>query len=346
MVKIKIDKGIRKIIIVYSVILIVLGLAIVLLAEMNDNNDTSHKSNTEGNYDYVIEDKDVIKKKYDISKISVYRTKTNKIETMSLDDYVIGVVSAEMPALFEEEALKAQAVAARTYGINKIIKHCGNAHGADICDSTHCQAYMNKSERMKTWDKDHGEEYYEKISNAVKATSGEVITYKNNMITNPQYFAVSPGKTEDAKDVFSKDIPYLKSVSSEGEDEATKYESSVEVKYDEFIKKLKDYDKNIKLSSTGLSSKIKITDYTSAGAVKNVSVNKVNVSGITFRKLFNLNSTYFKISFKSGSVIFSCKGYGHDVGMSQWGARVMAREGKSYKEILSHYYTGTDVTKY
>lgn len=342
---ININNKLLKIIIIYAIIVLIIIVTIFTMVKIYGN-DTDNKIDPNNIKGFVIDNNDVVKEKLNIDKISVYRVAKNKAETLSLDDYVTGVVCAEMPALFEIEALKAQAVAARTYAVNKIIRPCSIAHGADICDTTDCQVYIDKEEARKKWGEKKWKEYYDKIYDAVKSTSGEVIVYDNKIITNPQYFAISSGKTEDAKDVFNEDIPYLKSVSSEGENEASKYKSTVTISNNSFIQKMKNSNKNINLNSSNLSNQVKIKSYTEAGSVKYISIGGQDVSGIDFRKIFGLNSTYFNISFGSANVTISCTGYGHDVGMSQWGARVMAREGKTYKQILAHYYTGTSIMKY
>lgn len=252
-----------------------------------------------------------------------------------------------MPANFDEEALKAQAVAARTYYMNKRINKCKDAEskGAEICDSTHCQVYMDKEERMSKWSKKDSESNWSKINEAVESTKGEVLTYDGAILEYPQFFAVSSGRTEDALDVLSMNIPYLKSTDSKGEEVAPKYETTFSMSLDEFINKIKSSYNDIKLSKNSLKNSIEIQSYTQGGSVKEIKIGNKIISGIELRKILNLNSTNFKISFKNNDIIFLCKGYGHGVGMSQWGANAMAKSGDKYSDILKHYYSGVDIEK-
>ena len=279
-----------------------------------------------------------------VDKIKVYRTASGSVEEMNIEDYVKGVVSAEMPANFDVEALKAQAVAARTFAVNKIIRHCPKAQNSDICDSTHCQVYMDKNKRISSWGK-NADSLYKKVCTAVDETEGQVITYEGEIITHPQYFAISSGKTEDSVDVFNQDIPYLKSVSSTGEDIAPKYKSNKSIPYSQFVRIVKNSYGDTGINSSNLSSKVKVLSNTKSGAVKEIQIGSKKISGIKFRSLFDLNSSCFKLSFSNGKVTIACTGYGHNTGMSQWGANVMAKSGKKYDEILEHYYEGTKIQK-
>lgn len=280
-------------------------------------------------------------------KVKIYRREKNTVEELDLEEYIKGVVASEMPANFDEEALKAQAVAARTYYMNKRINQCKDAEskGAEICDSTHCQVYMDKEERMSKWIKKDSESNWSKIDEAVESTKGEVLTYDGAILEYPQFFAVSSGKTEDALDVLSMSVPYLKSTDSKGEEVAPKYETTFSMSLDEFINKIKSSYNDIKLSKNNLKNSIEVESYTEGGSVKEIKVGDKIISGIDLRKILNLNSTNFKISFKNNDIIFLCKGYGHGVGMSQWGANAMAKSGDKYSDILKHYYSGVDIEK-
>ena len=165
-----------------------------------------------------------------------------------------------MPANFEEEALKAQAVAARTYYINKRLNKCKDAErkGAEICDSTNCQVYMDKDEQLSKWSKKDGEKNWKKIEDAVEATKGEVLTYDGAVLEYPQFFAVSSGKTEDAIDVLSMDVPYLKSIESTGEEVAPKYETTFKISIDNFIKKISSKYQDIELPRNSIKKYINI----------------------------------------------------------------------------------------
>lgn len=286
-------------------------------------------------------DKKMLKEVVDLEEVQVYISKENKLEIISLENYVVAVVSSEMPASFHEEALKAQAVLARTYVINKMIKGCSDIKEGDICDTTHCQAYTNIEKRLDSWGED-GETHLKKIKKAVADTKGEVLVYNNEFVKYPQYFSTSSGKTEDAFYVFSEDVPYLKSVESNGEEISPKYKSEIVISEEEFKYKI---SKNIKNSNIkeDLKNEIEILSNNPGGTVKDIRIGDTVILGTEFRRIFSLNSANFTISFSNGNVIINCLGYGHGVGMSQWGANAMGKNGKKYNEILEHYFIGTSL---
>lgn len=319
----------------------------------------SEKNRSESHINKGIEKKEIIKEKKEIkyepveveNKISVYLTEKQKVISLSLEDYVKGVVSAEMPAEFESEALKAQAVAARTYALSHM-KNIGGTpcskakeKGADICDSVHCQAYLDKEERMSKWDKNKSAEYWRKIEAAVEETRGEVVTYEGEIIESPYYFAISGGKTENVEDVFAQSVPYLRSVESEGEERATKFKSNYTYTYEEFVKIINSRCASAKLKNQNLKGQVKILSRNDSGSVSHLKLGSVTLSGVSFRKLMGLNSAKFDISFDNNQINIECKGNGHGVGMSQWGADAMAKKGSNYDEILKHYYSDTKVNK-
>lgn len=277
--------------------------------------------------------------------VKLYDIKQDKVLEIPLEEYIVGVVSAEVQANFEVEAIKAQAVAARTFYLSKRLNNCPKAHGAEICNSTHCQVYMSKEERMNSWSSSERESNWNKINEAVKETEGQVLTYDDELVRYPQFFSTSSGKTEDAIDVFSNDIPYLKSIDSPGEEISPKYEEAKEITYDEFVSKVNNSYNDAKMSSNNIESQINILSRTEASGIKEIKLGDKTISGVEFRKLFGLNSTNVEFEFNSGKIKLDCKGYGHGVGMSQWGANVMAKEGKNYNEILKHYYTGVNIDK-
>lgn len=280
-------------------------------------------------------------------KVKMYNEEKNSIEEIDLEEYVTGVVASEMPAAFDIEALKAQAVAARTFYINKRNNPCSKAKalGGEICNTTHCQVYTDKEKRMSTWSKKDAEDNWNKIEQAVQETKGQVLTYENKVLEYPQFFAVSSGNTEDAEDVFSFGVPYLKSTESKGEEVAPKYKSEVKIEINTFIDTINNTFKESNLLKNNLEKSIKILSYTKSGSVKELQVGGVNIKGTEFRKLFNLNSTNFTIHITADNVVINCTGYGHGVGMSQWGANAMAKSGAKYDEILKHYYSGVDIEK-
>lgn len=275
-------------------------------------------------------------------KIKVYITKEERIEEIPIEEYVKSVVSGEMLVSFNEEALKAQAIAARTYVMSKRLKPCEIAEGGDVCDTTHCQVYISKSERLEKWGV-KGEEYWDKISKAVDETKGKVLTYNNELVLYPQYFSTSSGMTENAVDVFSNDVPYLVSTESKGEEIAPKYETEFSFNINEFVNNINNKYQDAELTVDNLSGNIEIISRSDAGGIKEIRFGKTNVKGSDFRLAFGLSSTNFEYSIDGENIVFKCRGYGHGVGMSQWGANVMGNNGSNFEEILKHYYKGTDL---
>lgn len=264
-----------------------------------------------------------------------------KIVDMNIEDYIVGVVAAEMPASYEPEALKAQAVAARTYTLH--LKHNGgcSAHsGADVCtNSSHCQAYLTAEEMDNAWG-GNKEKYLAKIKEAVDATRGQEIYYKGDEI-QVFYFSSSGGMTEDCANVYAESLPYLVSVTSPGEESYSNYYGKVTVSYDEFVRKMEDFSPGIKLA--GSADDIgEITRFES-GRVKNIRIGDEVFTGRQIRQIFGLNSTNFTVK-TTDEVSFSTVGFGHGVGMSQTGANVMAKNGSTYIEILEHYFTGVTIS--
>lgn len=275
----------------------------------------------------------------------IFDSKNNNIIEINYQEYLKGVVASEMPVSFDYEALKAQAVAARTFYFSRRMKNCPNSHGGEICNTTHCQVYMSKEDCLNKWNEKDRTSNWEKISMAVEETKDIVLTYEGELVLYPQFFATSSGKTENAVDVFANSIPYLVSTDSEGEEVAPKYTSEVSMVIKEFVDKINNKYANAKLDKGKIKDQIIIESYTEGGSVDKIKLGNISISGRDFRTLFNLNSSNFKLEYNNTNVIINCKGYGHGVGMSQWGANVMSKEGKSYEDILKHYYTGVDLGK-
>ena len=296
------------------------------------------------------ESHDNSQKEYDFDgHILVYDTRNQQVQNMPLEDYVKGVVAAEMPAEFHIEALKAQAIASRTYAISRAINY-PEGHPdhieAPICTGIHCQAYLTIDELKNIHAKDWMEKYWPKIEEAVDSTKGQVLYY-NDEIIEPLYHSTSGGMTEDALDVFAIDKPYLKAVESPYEEEAPKFKSLVSLTGDEFVNKLKSKYPNANITKENLADKIKLVEKTKSGRIKKLAIDGTVINGREIRELFELNSTNFKISYnpKTNIIDIETTGYGHGVGMSQWGANGMAKKGKDCEEILKHYYTGVKVGK-
>lgn len=305
--------------------------------------ETSSKSNTE-----IIENTDNtqenIKSTYNYKNygtIKLLHKKTGEVEQVNIDDYLCNVVSAEMPADYEIEALKAQAVVARTYTIYKINnkKH----ENADICDdSTCCQAWVDKETRFSRWEENKRESNWEKIQKCVQETQGQIITYQNQPI-NAFFHANSGGKTELPVNVWGgTGLPYLQVVETAGEEGYKQYESEVELTQDELIEKLKTKYSDISIDFSNQED-LKILEYTDSGRVQTVKFGNHEISGVETRTLLGLKSTNFEISKENDKIKFTVKGYGHGVGMSQTGADAMAKQGKNYKEIINHFYSGVEI---
>ena len=270
--------------------------------------------------------------------VRVYDCSSNKIGVLDLEDYIVGVVAAEMPASFHIEALKAQALAARTYTLMRMEEYggkgCINHPGADICtDSTHCQAYRNP----KSLDKD-----IEKIMEAVFSTKGEVIVYEYHLI-DAVFHSTSGGKTENSEDVWANKVPYLRSVISEFEDSSPKLVSLQKIKIDDFIVGLKSMDEGLKVNKKNLKNEMNIMERSEGGRVSKIKIGNKTFTGKAIREKFGLNSSNFSFSIGKSEITFIVTGYGHGIGMSQYGADGMARNGFDYRDIIRHYYQGIEI---
>ncbi len=263
-----------------------------------------------------------------------------EIEEMTVAEYLEGVVAGEMPALYPTEALKAQAVAARTYMYYHISS--GQKHpGADVCASPACcQVYRPLSAAAANWG-DSAALYQAKIRYAVSMTDGQLLLYGGQPAL-AVFHATSAGATENSSDVWGEDLPYLRSVDSPGDLEAEKYEGLVEISLSDCKKKLQKEWPKAKLNKKGANWFTDI-ERTGVGHVKKLKIGGVEATGPQIRKVFGLLSSNFAVSVGAKTVVFSTKGYGHGVGMSQTGARAMALEGKRYTEILEWYYPGCEI---
>ena len=273
--------------------------------------------------------------------IDVYFVAEDKVGKMDFEEYILCVLMAEMPASFEKEALKAQSVAARTYTLEKSManKNIPDHKGADICtDSTHCQAYISKDDAKKKWGKDYNK-YLKKCTEAVNETEGLVAMYNNEPI-KAVFHAFASGKTENASDVWGADVGYLKSVDSPGDSTAPKFETEKEVTVEEF-KEIISSDQKVDFSDNIIGK----TTYTVGGAVDKIKIGNKEFKGTKIRQLFSLRSACFTVTTHEDKIVFNVKGYGHGVGMSQYGANYYAKEGLGFKEILKKYYSGIEIVK-
>ena len=270
---------------------------------------------------------------YSNSTIKVKKSKTNEIESVPIEEYVIGVVAGEVPASFDLEALKAQAVASRTYALEHKQRSKTNY---DVTDNTQNQVYINYEDMKNKW-KNNYDENLNKITNAVNSTKGEVLLYDNNLI-DAMFFSTSNGYTENSENVFSSKKPYLVSVPSPWD----KQESPV-FKTTSLISK-KEFLFNLGLPD---SNEINISDVktTNTKRVISLNINGKKFKGSEIKSIFKLRSTSFSIEIKEDKVNFIVNGFGHGVGMSQYGANGMAKEGYDYKDILKHYYKNCEIKK-
>ncbi len=279
--------------------------------------------------------------------ITVYRIEEGRTVTIDLEEYVAGVVAGEMPASFETEALKAQAVAARTYGISKTIrgKEKGNSAehlSAALCDGTHCQVYRSEKELEEIKGKEWMADGWRKILEATEATAGEIMYHDGELVEQPLFHSASGGKTENSEDVFVSALPYLRSVESLFEGDAPYQNESISISQSTFAKKISE-----KFGASGINSNtIKILSKSDGGRVQEIQVGDKVLSGRDIRELVGLRSANFSLAFDGNeNIVFTTHGYGHGVGMSQWGANGMAKAGYNYKEILQHYYQGVEVCR-
>lgn len=332
-------------ILVYILVIIIICFSLPIIFTSEFPRETSSEANiaktenisvqnivTESTYDYA---------KY--NTITLLHKDDNKTQKINLDEYLYGVVSAEMPASFEEEALKAQAVVARTYTIYKIVNNDGKHGEADICDdSTCCQAWISEEDRKDRWKEKERESNWNKIVNAVNSTQGKIITYDGKPI-NAFFHSNSGGETEAPIDVWGgSGYPYLQSVSTSGEDAYSQYSSEAEFTKAEFEEKIKELHSDFEIDFEDEDC-LKIEEYTDGNRVKKMKVGNLELSGVEIRNIFGLRSANFKVSIENNKVKFEVTGYGHGVGMSQTGADSLAKEGKTYEDIIHHYYTNVEI---
>ena len=284
--------------------------------------------------------------------INVYFADEQITREMNLEEYLVCVVSAEVPAQFHDEAIKAQAVAARTYTYNKYKKFTADPNTAPaehkdavVCtDSKHCCAYYSKEKLSEL----HGEEwinqYYKKLCKAVEDTKGEVIMYENEPIIAVFHASSGGCRTENSEEVWSSSVPYLVSVESSGEDKREGYNTVVNVSCEEFKRKVNETYPEAQLGDDR-NTWVGDMSFTKGNSVNYINIGRIALRGTQMRSLFGLKSACFEISMLNDTITFNVHGSGHGVGMSQHGANLMAQEGKKYKDILKWYYTGVEICK-
>ena len=263
------------------------------------------------------------------------------VEELTLEDYLWGVVAAEMPASFEPEALKAQAAAARTYTLRLQSAVTSKHENAQLCDdSTCCQAYVERKAAEARWGLQAGL-FGDKITAAVSETDGLGVLYDGKPI-QAVFFSSAAGSTVDAVEVWGSTVEYLKSVDSPEGDEVPNYRSQVSLTTQEVKERVMNAYPGADLSGEP-STWFGAPEYSASGSVAALMVGGIELTGPQVRALFELRSAAFTVSLQGDHFIFDVTGYGHGVGMSQYGANAMAKDGANYKEILTWYYTGTEV---
>lgn len=272
--------------------------------------------------------------------ISVYFADTDTVEQMDFREYVTGVVAAEMPVEFHSEALSAGACAAATLARLRMKEGTGErTDGAVISTDpkTH-QAYMTKEQMSEKWEGDF-DSYYKKLCKAVDKAIDYSITYGGELIV-PAYHAISPGRTEDASNVWGGSVPYLVSVESPGDSLCEKYLSCVTVSFDEFSSVLENEGAEL---SHDITLWLGDASYTPSGTLLEIEIGGKAFSGADLREMFSLRSNAVTLSATKDGVTMTVRGYGHGVGMSQYGADYLARQGYSWQEIIHHFYTDVDI---
>lgn len=265
--------------------------------------------------------------------IRVKKVDTNEIVNVPFEDYIIGVLAGEMPVNFEIEALKAQAVAARSYVMKQMAYNKDKEY--DVVDTVKNQVYLDEEYLKQAWKEEYTTKI-NKIKTAVLETYNEYLEYDGEVV-EAMFFSTSVGKTENSEEVFSSAKPYLRSVDSSWDSISPAYEINYSFTLQDFYNKLNlEYNDKITLEPI---------EKTSTGRIKKIKINNVSFDGAKVVSSLNLKSNYFIIEQDNNTVNITTKGYGHGVGMSQYGAQAMALKGYNYKEILSHYYQGTSIKK-
>lgn len=267
--------------------------------------------------------------------VAVMRTTTETVEDVPLEEYVVGVVAAEMPAEFEMEALKAQSLAARTYTVNHLLYQDGEENNYDVTDTVQHQVYKSEEELMKQWGSDYDWKI-KRVREAVAATKGEILTYEGKPIT-AAFFSTSNGKTENSEDYWENEIPYLRSVESPWDKESPKYA-------DQKTFSLQQLSQLLEIDLPNETPIFIEESRTESGRVGKLALEGHTFSGREIREKLRLPSSDFTIKQSNNHLIFTTEGYGHGVGMSQYGANGMAKEGKTYKDIINHYYQGVEIS--
>ncbi|KHD86680.1 stage II sporulation protein D [Heyndrickxia ginsengihumi] len=313
------------IIVIFILFLSFLVPTIIVLPFQKD--EASGKLSEEKKHKKVEEDQSTI-------EVTVYRTASKKIDTLPMENYVAGVVAAEMPADFKLEALKAQALTARTFIVSRLL-YGGNSdlpENADVTDGVADQAYLSNDQLKQNWGNQYDQKM-EKINKAVQETEGKVIVYNGKPI-DAAFFSTSNGYTENAEDYWSNAIPYLKSVPSPWDKSSPKFSKQETVPI---------ADVEQKLGVTLTNDTGTVLSRTAGKRVAKIRIGGKIFTGREVREKLNLPSSDFTWTKEGNHLIITTKGYGHGVGMSQYGANGMAEEGKDCDSIIKYYYKGVSI---
>lgn len=298
------------------------------ITSSNNNNSDITSSKESINNNVNINKKEETEENVDTNTYITIHRNNGTILKLELEEYLIGVVGSEMPASFNIEALKSQAIVARTYALKRI------KEGKKLTDTVSTQSYKDNNELKIMWGNDF-DKYYNKVKTAVMNTKGIVLLYNNNYI-DAVYHSTSNGKTEDAINVWGNNIPYLKSVDSNTDTQASSYKRCVSFTY--------EYLSNTLNTAITKYSNF-ILERNTSGRVNNIKINDIEIKGTTFRSLLGLRSTDFTIELTDKNIVITTYGYGHGVGMSQYGANGLANKGYTYEQILKHYYQNITLKK-
>ena len=314
------------------IIMVIIIPAIIVGVDLSGKRDKSSSNKKVNNEDVAIH---------------VYLHEQDKIVTMSLEEYVKGVVAAEMPAEFEPDALKAQALAARTYAVKNMVAFGGSGladkQGADVStDHRQSQAWQNENQLKAKWGPFNYERYWSKITKAVDETRGEIIVYEGEPI-NALFHSTSGEKTASAREVWGFDYPYLQSVVCRWDQKSPRYTDTKEFALTDIEQRLGADAGVIAAVQSGDNSIVRILNLTDSGRVDKVRIGSKTITGALMREKLELRSTNFSAELKGDKMVFKTVGYGHGVGLCQYGANGLAKEGQDYRKIITYYYTGVAI---
>lgn len=312
-------------------LLVILALPVMIILLQRNTSHKIEKKPTTFNEDHLVLYNDIKEKKL------IEVEAPGQVMELDMEEYIVGVVAAEMPASFEEEALKAQAIAARTYAVRKLL------NGEKLStDYRVCQAYWSVDNMKKQWG-DSYEVYKGKIEKAVYETSGQVILYDGKPI-QAVFHAMSAGATRGAGQIWPFELPYLKSVDSSFEKGQKGFEVTSRLSEATLAEKLGQYKAHPIKGVDDIVHNTKVSKYSDEGYALEVSIGKEKLTGEEFRMALGLRSSHITLKSTDKGLLITSRGYGHGVGMSQVGANQLAKMGKDHTYILNHYYQGTQIS--